>query len=192
MKKNRLEAFTDGVLAIIITIMVLGIDVPNEVKLNSLLQLVPVLFIYLVSFIYIGVYWNIHHHLFQIAKKINSKILWSNLNLMFWLSLIPISTHWVFDNYKESTPMFFYGFVLLMSSISYFILEAIIIKLHNDDCIKKIVKNTKKRNITLLFYISGIAISFIYPLVAMILYTANLLIWIVPNKKMENALNKNF
>lgn len=192
MKKNRLEAFTDGVLAIIITIMILGINVPNDAGFQSLVQLFPVFFIYLVSFIYIGVYWNIHHNLFQLAKKINSKILWSNLNLMFWLSLTPLATHWVFENYKEPFPMAFYGFVLLMSAISYFILEAVIVKFHNDDCIKKVVKNNQKRNITLVIYLTGIAISFVYPLISMALFTINSIIWAIPNKKVENSFNDNF
>ena len=162
MKTNRLEAFSDGVLAIIITIMVLELKAPEEVTIEALIPLLPVLISYFISFIYLGIYWNNHHHLFQITERVNGKVLWANLNLLFWLSLIPFATSWVGENHLESGPIAFYGVILLMASIAYFILQTIIIKHHKDDFIlRKAIGKDFKGKLSTALYIVGLAMSFI-------------------------------
>ena len=145
MKTSRLEAFSDGVLAIIITIMVLELKAPEELTLNALITKIPIFISYIVSFIYLGIYWNNHHHLFQITQKVNGKILWANLHLLFWLSLIPFATSWIGENHVSSVPVAFYGFILLMSGLAFFILQRQIIKHHGKDFILSLAigKNIK-------------------------------------------------
>ena len=127
MQKNRLEAFSDGVLAIIITIMVLELKVPHGVELAALTPLLPVFLSYLLSFVYLGIYWNNHHHLFHCTKNVNGGILWANLHLLFWLSLVPFTSGWLGENHVASAPTAAYGFVLLMAAISYYVLQRAII-----------------------------------------------------------------
>ncbi|MBD3630320.1 TMEM175 family protein [Cyclobacterium sp.] len=190
MNKNRLEAFTDGVLAIIITIMVLEFKVPENADFQSLINLLPIFGIYTISFILIVVHWNNHHHLLQISKSVNSKILWANHHQLFWLSIVPFATAWVGEDYSKDIPMVFYGFILLMKTISYFILEKAIIAHHkNDDCISEILYNKFKNYITLLLYILGIGVSFFFPLIALLIYVIILFIWFIPSKKVENVVS---
>lgn len=131
MKSGRLEAFSDGVLAIVITIMVLEMKAPEDTSFESLLSLAPVFISYLLSFIYLGIYWNNHHHLFQATERVNGKILWANLHLLFWLSLIPFATSWVGENHVTALPVAFYGLILFMSAMAYRILEVHLTKLHD-------------------------------------------------------------
>ena len=154
MKTSRLEAFSDGVLAIIITIMVLELKAPHEITLEALIPTIPVFISYVISFIYIGIYWNNHHHLFQITEKVNGKILWANLHLLFWLSLIPFATSWIGENHVESMPVAFYGFILLMSGFAYYILQTTIIKHHEEDfSLRKAIGKILKGNYLWYFMI---------------------------------------
>lgn len=152
MNTNRLEAFSDGVLAIIITIMVLELKAPTETDFKSLLAKTPVFLSYIFSFIYVGIYWNNHHHLFQITQKVNGKILWGNLHLLFWLSLIPFTTAWIGQNYTAKLPVIAYGVVLLLCAVAYFILQAEIIKSHdNEFALRKVIGTEKKAKISIVF-----------------------------------------
>ncbi|GHC63516.1 TMEM175 family protein [Ulvibacter litoralis] len=186
MTSNRLEAFSDGVLAIIITIMVLELKAPSAVTLEALSHEAPVFLSYLFSFIYVGIYWNNHHHLFQITENVNGKILWANLHLLFWLSLIPFTTSWLGENYLASTPVALYGFNLLMCAIAYFILQEIIIKSHGSDFIlKKALGRDLKGKFSALIYGAGIATSFLYTWLALFTYILVAVIWIIPDQRIE-------
>ena len=186
MKSNRLEAFSDGVLAIIITIMVLEMKAPEDVTIEALIPLLPVFISYLISFIYLGIYWNNHHHLLQITEKVNGKILWANLHLLFWLSLIPFATSWIGEHHIEFGPVAFYGFILLMSSFAYFILQATIIKHHDDDSALRIaIGKNYKGKLSVILYIIALALSYFLPIISVLLYVAIAGLWIVPDKRIE-------
>ena len=188
MNKNRLEAFSDGVLAIIITIMILEIKVPEDDSFESLKPLIPVI----LSFVYVGIYWNNHHHMFQVIKKVSGSILWSNLFLLFWLSLIPFGTSWIGSQNFAAVPMSIYGFILLMCAISYFSLQNQIIKLEGKDSILyKAVEKDKKGKISLICYILVIPLAFVSPWISGLLYTTVALIWIIPDARIEKQINKN-
>lgn len=192
MNKNRVEAFSDGVLAIIITIMILEIKVPQDSVFASLTALIPVIESYILSFIYIGIYWNNHHHMFQTVKKVNGTILWANLFLLFWLSLIPFGTSWIGSQDFAPVPMAFYGSILLMSAISSLLLQHQIIQHEGKESILyQAVQRDKKGKISLLCYIIAIPFAFIYPYVSGFLYAAVALLWIVPDRRIEKQLNKN-
>jgi len=191
MKTNRLEAFSDGVLAIIITIMVLELKVPEEVTIEALLPTIPIFISYLISFIYIGIYWNNHHHLFQITEKINGKILWANLHLLFWLSLIPFTTSWMGENHATSAPAALYGFILFMSGIAYYILQNLIIKHHDEDFVlRKVIGKNAKGKISIVVYAVGIMLAYVSPWVAIACYIAVAIMWIVPEKHIENHVKE--
>ncbi len=190
MKTNRLEAFSDGVLAIIITIMVLELEAPDEVTLEALIPLFPVFISYLISFIFLGIYWNNHHHLFQITERVNGKILWANLHLLFWLSLIPFATSWIGEHHIETAPVALYGFVLLMSALAYYILQSRIIKYHDEGFVlRKAIGKDRKGKLSMLFYIIGLILSFISPILAIICYVLVAVIWVVPDKRIEKNIN---
>ena len=189
MNTNRLEAFSDGVLAIIITIMVLELKAPEEVSLQALIPKLPIFISYLLSFVYVGIYWNNHHHLFQITEKVTGKVLWANLHLLFWLSLIPFTTSWLGENHLEFAPLALYGFTLLMSGVAFNILQMIILKEHGEDFVlKKILGKKNKEKASLLIYIIGLVLSFYAPGLAVACYVVVALIWLVPNKKIENTI----
>ncbi|MES2574269.1 MAG: TMEM175 family protein [Bacteroidota bacterium] len=191
MNKSRLEAFSDGVLAIIITIMVLEIKAPEDDSFESLQHLIPVFLSYVLSFIYVGIYWNNHHHMLQVVKKVNGSILWGNLFLLFWLSLIPFATSWIGENHFSAVPMSIYGFVLLMCAIAYNILQNRIIKLEgNDSVLHKAVENDLKGKISNLAYIAAIPLAFISPWISGFIYIAIALLWIVPDSRIEDLINK--
>lgn len=192
MHKGRLEAFSDGVIAIIITIMVLEIKVPHEATLESLTKLLPVFLSYVISFIYVGIYWNNHHHLFQSVKSIDGKVLWSNLFLLFWLTLIPFASGWMGENHFEDITVLLYGFVLLGCAIGYYTLTISLLKSHSiESIIHQAVGNKLKERFSLLLYVLGIGISFWYPKLALGLFTLVALIWLIPDKRIENAI-KNY
>ena len=156
MNKNRLEAFSDGVLAIIITIMILEIKIPETADFSALIKLVPVFISYVLSFIYIGIYWNNHHHMLHSATKVNGKILWANLHLLFWLSLIPFATGWMGENHFAKATMTLYGVFLFMAALAYWILQNTIIKNHGkDSLLSKAVGNDLKGKSSLVFYLIG-------------------------------------
>jgi uncharacterized membrane protein len=191
MNKNRIEAFSDGVMAIIITIMILEIKAPEHANIGSLLPLIPVFWSYVLSFIYVGIYWNNHHHMFQVVKKIDGAVLWYNTILLFWLSLIPFATSWIGGQSFSSVPMACYGFILLMCALSYTLLQNKIIKLEgNDSILHHAVEKDKKGKISLICYISAIPLAFVSPIISGILYIFVALMWIVPDKRIENQINK--
>ncbi len=191
MNKNRLEAFSDGVLAIIITIMVLEFKVPESVGYEAIRPLLHKFLSYILSFIYVGIYWNNHHHMMHTVKRVNGKILWANLHLLFWLSLIPFVTAWIGEHHFAPFPMLFYGIILLMNAIAYFILQRVILKHHGkDSLLSKALGKDYKGKISPVLYIIGIAFALFYPVVAGILYIIVALIWLIPDKRIEKVFNE--
>jgi uncharacterized membrane protein len=189
MNKTRLEAFSDGVLAIIITIMVLEIKVPHGVDFVDLKPLFPKFLSYVLSFIYIGIYWNNHHYLIHGMTKVNGKILWANLHLLFWLSLVPVATGWMGEHNFAKASLTLYGVVLLFSSIAYFILQRIIIKSEGGNSIlAKAIGGDFKGKISTLLYIVGIASSFYNQWIAGLAYLIVSFIWLIPDKRIEKVL----
>ncbi len=188
MKTSRIEAFSDGVLAIIITIMVLELKAPDETTLASLLAETSVFISYVASFIYIGIYWNNHHHLFQVTKRVTGQILWANLHFLFWISLIPFTTSWIGKNYEAQLPVTAYGVVLLMSAIAYFILHDRIMKSHSIASIfeKTVVVFDRKAKISISLYVIGIGLSFVDTWLAIACYVAVGVIWFIPDRRLEN------
>ncbi|BAP30198.1 ferrochelatase [Chryseobacterium sp. StRB126] len=192
MTKGRLEAFSDGVLAIIITIMVLELKVPEGGSWASLKPLLPKFLAYIFSFIYVGIYWNNHHHLFQAVKKVNGGILWANLHLLFWLSMMPIATEWIGTTGFAENPVATYGIVLVLCAIAYSILENVIIRCEGENSkLKEAIHAKYKENISIIFYILGIAISFFYPYIAIGFYYIVALIWLIPDQRIEKSLKDN-
>lgn len=191
MNKSRLEAFSDGVLAIIITIMVLEIKAPEDDSFESLQHLIPVFLSYVLSFIYVGIYWNNHHHMLQVVKRVNGSILWGNLFLLFWLSLIPFATSWIGEHHFSAVPMSIYGFVLLMCAIAYNILQNRIICLEGKESIlHQAVEKDLKGKISVGCYILAIPLAFVSPWISGLLYIAVALLWIIPDSRIEKQLNK--
>lgn len=192
MNKNRLEAFSDGVLAIIITIMILEIKVPEANTFESLKPLIPVVLSYVLSFVYVGIYWNNHHHLFQVVKKVNGSILWNNLFLLFWLSLVPFGTSWIGSQHFAAVPMSVYGFILLMCAVSFFTLQNSIIKLEGkDSALYRAVQKDFKGKISLVCYVLGIPLAIVSPWISGLLYITVALIWIIPDTRIEKQINNN-
>ncbi len=190
MNKNRLEAFSDGVIAIIITIMVLEIKVPHEATLEALLELVPVFISYVLSFIYVGIYWNNHHHLFQTVKKVDGKVLWSNLFLLFWLSLIPFASGWMGENHFTGLTVSLYGIILLGCAFSYYMVTLSLLKNHDtDSVIHQAVGNKLKEHGSLLLYVLGTALSFWFPIIAFGIFFLVAIIWLIPDRRIETRIN---
>lgn len=189
MGKSRLEAFSDGVIAIIITIMVLELKVPHGENFDALTALIPVFLSYVLSFIYVGIYWNNHHHMLHTCHKITGPILWANLHLLFWLSLFPFATAWMGENHFAAVPTAAYGVVLLMAAIAYLILQQFIIASQGaDSLLKKAVGSDFKGNLSLLLYLIAIVLSFWLQWVSQGLYILVALIWLVPDRRIEKAL----
>lgn len=189
MDSVRLQAFSDGVLAIIITIMVLELKVPHGDELVSLKPLMPVFMSYVLSFIYVGIYWNNHHHMFSAVKLVNGKVLWANSHLLFWLSLIPFVSAWMGENYFSKWAVIIYGCVLLMNGIAYYILAQLLIKIHGEDStLAKAIGRDKKGIISLVFYIADIALCFINAWIGLALYTFVACMWLVPDRRIERKL----
>ncbi len=189
MGKARLEAFSDGVLAIIITIMVLDLKVPHGDKLSELVPLLPVFLSYVLSFVYIGIYWNNHHHLLYTVKKVSGGILWANLHLLFWLSLFPFATGWMGENHFSRLPTAFYGAVLLMAALSWLILQRSIIASHGDgSLLAKAIGGDLKGKSSPLLYVAAIPVAFLYPWISQVLYVFVALLWLVPDRRIENLM----
>jgi uncharacterized membrane protein len=189
MHKNRLEAFSDGVLAIVITIMVLEMKVPHGSGLADLVPLVPVFLSYVLSFIYLGIYWNNHHHMLHASQKVTGSVLWANLHLLFWLSLIPFTTGWMGENHFATLPAAAYGFVLLMAAIAYWILQQRIIASQGEDSVlKKAVRHDWKGRVSPLLYSSAIVLAFVSRWVAITIYAVVALIWVIPDRRIEHVL----
>jgi uncharacterized membrane protein len=191
MKTTRLEAFSDGVLAIIITIMVLELKVPHGVELAALKPVLPVLLSYVLSFIYLGIYWNNHHHLFQATEEVSGGILWANLHLLFWLSLFPFTTAWMGENHLAPIPTAIYGFVLLMAGTAYYVLErAIIAKQGRESFLARAVGKEWKGQLSLALYLAAIPLAFVRSWIAGALYVFGALLWLIPDPRIEKALKK--
>ncbi|HEV2692186.1 MAG TPA: TMEM175 family protein [Verrucomicrobiae bacterium] len=191
MEKNRLEAFSDGVIAIIITIMVLELHVPHMADLSALKELCPVFLSYVLSFIYVGIYWNNHHHMFQAVKEVGGGILWANLHLLFWLSLFPFATAWIGENHLAATPVAVYGFVLFITAAAYKILQHAIIRHQGPDSLMaKAVGRDWKGIVSPLTYLAAIPLAFVNVWIAIILYVAVALLWLVPDRRIERVLEK--
>jgi uncharacterized membrane protein len=189
MDNQRLEAFSDGVLAIIITIMVLELKVPHGTDLASLKPLFWVFLSYILSFVYLGIYWNNHHHMMHVAPRVNGAILWANLHLLFWLSLVPFVTGWMGENHFAPAPTALYGVVLLMAALAYWILLRAVISMQGrDSLLARAVGNDLKGNISPVIYLIAIAASFWRQWVAGLLYVLVALIWLVPDRRIERAL----
>ena len=189
MTKNRLEAFSDGVLAIIITIMVLEMQAPHGDTLEALVPLAPVFLSYVLSFIYVGIYWNNHHHMLHTVTRVTGPILWANLHLLFWLSLLPFTTAWMGENHFGELPSALYGGVLLMAALAYFVLQQTIVAAHGPHSLLRRALGTDwKGKLSPLAYIAGIATSFVAPHVAQAFYTAVALVWLIPDRRIESAL----
>lgn len=189
MHKGRLEAFSDGVIAIVITIMVLEMKVPHSPDLPSLKPLLPVFISYVLSFIYIGIYWNNHHHMMSAVKSINGGILWANTHLLFWLSLIPFVTSWMGENHFAHWPVTLYGFVLLMNAIAYSILSAKLIRIHGKDSpLGAAVGNGNKGKASVVIYCLAILLGFLHSFIGFALYVVVACIWFIPDKRIENKL----
>jgi uncharacterized membrane protein len=186
MRKERLEAFSDGVLAIIITIMVLEIKVPSGARLSDLKPLIPVLSSYVLSFIYLGIYWNNHHHMMHTVKHVTGDILWANLHLLFWLSLVPFVTGWMGENHFKPVPVALYGIILLMAAIAYYILQSIIVKNHGPDSIlARAIGRDLKGKISPILYLIAILSTLISNWIAGCIYILVALIWLVPDRRIE-------
>ncbi len=192
MKTARLEAFSDGVIAIIITIMVLELKVPHGTDFAALRPLLPVLLSYVLSFVYVGIYWNNHHHLFHSTKHVTGSILWANLHLLFWLSLFPVTTAWVGENHFTATPTAVYGVVLLMAAIAYYILQRAIIKQQGPGSIlAAAVGRDRKGKLSPVCYAAAIPLAFANPWIAKGLYVFVALLWLVPDRRIERVLTES-
>lgn len=192
MNKGRLEAFSDGVLAVIITIMVLEMKSPHEPTLAALRAVIPVLLSYVLSFIYIGIYWNNHHHLLHATQHVNGATLWANLHLLFWLSLIPFATAWMDENHFEAWPVAVYGIVLLLAAIAYFILSRTLISLHGQDStLAKSIGRDKKGKISIVIYAVGIPLAFARPWFAGACYVVVAIMWLIPDPRLERKVARS-
>ena len=190
MGKGRLEAFSDGVLAIIITIMVLEIKVPHGDILEDLKPLLPIFMSYILSFIYIGIYWNNHHHLMHVVHKVNGAVLWSNIHLLFWLSLVPFATAWMGENHFSKWPVILYGFILLMAGVAYYILAHCLTSIHGkESTLAKAIGKDKKGVLSVVLYIAGIVASaFINPWIGFSIYVIVAAMWFIPDRRIEKKI----
>jgi uncharacterized membrane protein len=191
MEKNRLEAFSDGVLAIIITIMVLEMKVPHGSDFAAVKPLLPVFLTYLLSFIYVGIYWNNHHHLLKACRHVNAGILWANLHLLFWLSLFPFATGWMGENHFTALPSAVYGGVLLLAALAYYILQNLIVaEQGRDSKLAASIGRDYKGKLSPILYAVGIATSFIQPWIAGCAYVAVALLWLIPDRRLERVVDE--
>jgi uncharacterized membrane protein len=189
MNKTRLEAFSDGVIAVIITIMVLEMKVPHSTELAALAPVLPVFLTYVLSFIYVGIYWVNHHNMFHAVKYVNGAVLWANLHLLFWLSLVPFVTGWMGENHFETLPVAAYGVVLLCSAGAYTILTRALLPIHGkDSTFAKALGRDVKGNVSLVIYVASIGLAFVQPWVACAGYVLVAAIWIVPDRRFEKGL----
>lgn len=189
MNKNRLEAFSDGVLAIIITIMVLEMKVPHGVDLESLRPVLPIFMSYALSFVYIGIYWNNHHHMLHTTQKVTGVMLWANLHLLFWLSLFPFATGWMGENHFALVPSALYGMILLMAAMAYWVLQTVIISMQGpESLLKKAVGRDWKGKLSPALYIIGIIATLWSPAVSQAIYVFVALLWLMPDKRIEKVL----
>jgi len=189
MHKNRLEAFSDGVLAIIITIMVLELKAPHHAEIGDLRSLLPVFSSYVVSFLYVGIYWNNHHHLLHTVHRVSGGILWANLHLLFWLSLFPFATAWMGENRAAAAPTALYGAILFCAAIAYYLLQRTIMRHDgNASVLASALGNDWKGKLSPLAYLAGIPLAYVHPWISNALYLMMALIWLIPDRRIERAL----
>jgi len=189
VEKNRLEAFSDGVIAVIITVLVLELKVPHSDRLEALLPVVPTFLSYVLSFVYVGIYWNNHHHMLQASRRVSGTVLWANLLLLFWLSLFPFTTAWMGENHFGTLPSALYGFVLLMAALSYWLLQQTIIAVEGPQSFLKTALGADwKGKASPVFYAIGIGAAFFEPRIAQAIYVGVALMWLVPDRRIERAL----
>lgn len=191
MHKGRLEAFSDGVLAILITIMVLELRAPEEESLSALVPLLPKIGSYVLSFIFLGIYWNNHHHLWQAVEKVQGSILWANLHLLFWLSLIPFVTSWMGENNFATLPVALYGVVLWMTAFAYYLMVRALMSYHNQDSVlAKALGDGRKERVSIILYSAAIPLAFFASWIAMVLYVTVAILWLAPDPRIEKKLAK--
>jgi uncharacterized membrane protein len=189
MGKNRLEAFSDGVIAIIITIMVLELRPPHDAHLAALRPLAPVLISYVLSFIYVGIYWNNHHHLMHAAQRVDGPVLWTNMHLLFWLSLVPFATGWMGDSRFAAVPVAVYGVVLLLAGTAFWLLTRCLVRLHGpDSTLARAVGSDRKTKASMLLYVLGVLGVLINPWVGFAVYTIVAMIWFIPDRRIARRL----
>jgi len=191
MGKGRLEAFSDGVIAIIITIMVLELKVPHEPNLSALLELAPIFFCYILSFVFVGIYWNNHHHIMHMAHTVNGRIMWANLHLLFWLSLVPFVTEWMGENQFATATVALYGVVMVMSGFAFFVFSRTLVAHLGPDSELALALGTDYKGVlSLVVYVAGIVLSFVNPYIGFALYVSVALMWFIPDRRIENAVAK--
>jgi uncharacterized membrane protein len=189
MSKGRLEAFSDGVIAILITIMVLELKVPHGADLQALTALLRVLCSYVLSFVYLGIYWNNHHHLFQAVKRVDGRVLWANLHLLFWLSLVPFCTVWLGESPEAPAPVAVYGAILFLAGCAYFILAQILVGIHGrDSVLGRAIGADRKGILSVVLYAAGIGLAFVRPPISLALYVIVAILWLVPDRRIERIL----
>lgn len=189
MSKGRIEAFSDGVIAILITIMVLELVPPHGADLPALRPLFPTFLSYVLSFVYLGIYWNNHHHLFQVVKQVDGRVLWANLHLLFWLSLVPFVTAWMGENDFSAWPIALYGLVLLLAAVAYFILTRALLACHGrDSVLAAALGRDYKGKVSVLIYVVAISLAFVSSWLAGALYVLVAIIWLVPDRRIEKIL----
>ncbi|MGH9946826.1 MAG: TMEM175 family protein [Pyrinomonadaceae bacterium] len=193
MNKTRLEAFSDAVIAIVMTIMVLELRIPHGADLESLGPLLPIFLSYVLSFVYLGIYWNNHHHMLQATHRVNGAILWANLHLLFWLSLVPFTTGWMGENHFAPLPTAVYGIVLLAAAIAYTILQQAIVRHQTDEhrLLAEAVGSDLKGKISILFYVAAIPLAFVNQWISDALYIGVAVIWLVPDRRIEKRINES-
>ncbi|MFL6230471.1 MAG: TMEM175 family protein [Pyrinomonadaceae bacterium] len=191
MRTGRLEAFSDGVIAILITIMVLELRPPHEATLASMLPLLPVFLSYLLSFVYLGIYWNNHHHMLQAAEHVDGGVLWANLHLLFWLSLVPFTTAWMGENHFAAVPVAIYGAVLALAGTAYFILARLLVALHGRESVLGVAFGSDfKGKLSVVIYLVAIPLAFVRAWLACGLYVFVAVIWLVPDRRIEKRLER--
>ena len=190
MTKGRMEAFSDGVIAVIITIMVLELKTPHGTDLAALHELVPVFLSYLLSFVFVAIYWNNHHHMLHVVQHVDGAVLWANSHLLFWLSLVPFTTAWLAEGGVAPWPVAIYGLVLLLSAIAYTILQLTLVRRHGgrQSTLARAVGSDLKGHISIVFYLAGIACAFVLPGASIALYLVVALLWLVPDRRIERVL----
>jgi len=189
MSKGRVEAFSDGVFAVIITFLVFNIRVPSSADLGALLPLVPLFLSYVLSFLYVGIYWNNHHHLFQAADHVSGKVLWANLHLLFWLSLAPFVTAWMGQNHFSSTPVAVYGCILLFAGIAYFILTRTLVSHHGKDSkLAMSIGSDRKGQLSIVIYLIAIPLAFVRTWAGYVLYVLIAVLWLLPDRRIEKVV----
>lgn len=191
MNKDRMEAFSDGVLAIVITIMVLELRTPDQATWSGMLAVLPTFLSYLLSFVYVGIYWNNHHHMVQLAGRVNGAILWANLHLLFWLSLFPFTTRWMDEAGFVQVPVLVYGVNLLLAAVAYYILQTALIRQQGrDGALAQAIGGDWKGRLSPVVYIIGLGLALIHPLLGVGAYTVVALIWLVPDRRVEHYVSR--